>query len=89
MKYYFEEQLKRIIASCGKDIEIECIDTNVNLIDDLGFDSVGIVNLIIELECEFDIEIDDQYLVLEKLSTYTGLIEIVHEKLGDNKKNEC
>lgn len=53
-------KLKRIIIEQGclsyGDI---CITESTNLIQELGFDSVALVNLILEIEREFSIEIDN------------------------------
>ncbi len=48
-----------------------------NLIQDLEYDSIDLVNLIVELEKEFDIEFSDHELLLEKLETVQGICECI------------
>lgn len=47
------------------------------LMEDYKFDSVTIFSLIVEIEDEFDIEIEDEYLVIEKLNNIDKLVEII------------
>lgn len=82
MRYEFEQKLKKIIAECGEGIDSNVIDSKTDLIRDFGFSSINIIQLIVALESEFDIEIDDEYLVFEKLSPYIELVTILRKKLG-------
>ena len=50
---------------------------NLDLIRDLGFDSIKFVMLLINLEEMFNISIDDDDLDLEKLSNYMNLKKII------------
>lgn len=72
-----EVKLKKIIVECGVGIEKEQINEHTNLIDDLGFESVNLVELIVDIETEFDIEIGDEYLNMTTLSKYDKLLEMV------------
>ncbi len=83
MKYLFEEKLKEIIVSCSDSIDIENIKDNTDLVEYFGFDSINIMQLVVKLETEFDIEIDDDDLVLEKLSLYKGIVEIIEKKIDE------
>lgn len=84
--YNFEEQLKNIIISCGKNKNITCVDINyeTDLINDLSFDSLDIILLIVEIEGNFCIEIEDEDLVLDKLSSYYNLCKMINQKLIEN-----
>ena len=48
---------------------------------DLGFDSIMMIELIVEIEEEFDIEIDDEDLVFEEFDHFSSLVEIVDKQL--------
>ena len=82
-----DEELKEIIVTCIDGIDKKDITEETDLIKDLGYDSVNIIQLIVKLEEYFEIEIDDEYLDEENLTEYkmfpvgkkiTG-IEIVSE----------
>lgn len=59
------------------------IDTDVleyvDLIDDLGMDSVNFISLIVELEAEFDIQIPDEWLLMDKFREYSLILFAVEE----------
>lgn len=77
------EKVKQIVYNNISDfdsIHIESaqdIEDTYNLIQDLEYDSIDLVNLIVELEKEFDIEFSDHELLLEKLETVQGICECV------------
>lgn len=75
--------LKEVIVSSCDDINIDMINNNTNLIDDLSFDSIKIIQLIIEIENVFSIEINDDELSFELLAPYKLLYELVCGKLED------
>ena len=80
-----EEKLKEIIVSCGESIEIKEINEDADLVRDFAFDSIRIIQLVMLLEREFDIEIDDDFLLQEKLSPYKNLVEILKIKMGEGE----
>lgn len=41
-------------------IDFTCMDENGNLYDDLGFDSLDLVEILIDVEVEYDISIRDE-----------------------------
>ena len=58
--------LSRLFAESGVDTDIlEYVD----LVDDLGMDSINFISLIIELEAEFDIQIPDEWLQMDTFQT--------------------
>lgn len=69
-----EEKIKEIIAE-KLDIGIEQITDEAKFIDDLGADSLDVVELIMTLEDEFEIEISDEEA--EKISTVRDAIDFV------------
>lgn len=60
--------------------EIESID----LFDDLGFESIRFITAIVELENHFDIEIPDDYLSVENLSTVGAIVSMVSSIIKGN-----
>ena len=55
------EKVRAIIAK-QLDIDPETITPSSNLIDDLHADSLDIVELVMDMEQEFDVEIPDEVL---------------------------
>ena len=53
---------------------------SVNLIDDLGMDSVQILSLLMTLEEEFSIDLDEADVDLDKMMNVQSLIEFVARK---------
>lgn len=83
MNLDFEDKLKEVIKACGDNVDISSINDDTDLVRDFGFDSINIVQLVVEMESTFDIEVDDDDLMLEKLSLYRGLIEILKVKFRE------
>lgn len=80
------ERLNNIIASySSKEITFS---KDINLIDDLGFDSIVLMEMIIKIEQEFDLEFDDELLIFDYIASYAFLSEFVHKKVkGDFNDN--
>ena len=77
--------LDRLFSDAGVDRDIlEYVD----LIDDLGMDSINFISLIIELESTFDIQIPDDWLLMEKLQYYTLIYSAVEELLQIKEKKD-
>jgi acyl carrier protein len=69
-----EKKVKEIVAEqLGKDVNE--ITTNAAFIDDLGADSLDIVELVIKMEEEFGIEIPDEEA--EKIKTVNDVVEYI------------
>ncbi len=72
-----EEKVKKIIAE-KLDVDISDVVPEASLIDDLGADSLAIVELIMTMEEEFDIEVPDEDA--EKLATVKEAVAYIIEK---------
>jgi acyl carrier protein len=70
------ERVKKIIAD-KLDIEEDKITPESSFLDDLGADSLDIVELIMELEEEFGIEIPDEDA--EKIRTVADAVKYIEE----------
>ena len=73
-----ETKVKKVIAEKIPDIDIDDIVPEASLIEDLGADSLTIVELVMSMEEIFDIEIDDDDT--EKLVTVQDAIDFIKEK---------
>ena len=69
--------LKKLFSNWEEDADIfEYVD----LIDDLGMDSINFISLIIQLEAEFEIQIPDDWLLMERFRA-CDLISLAVEEL--------
>jgi acyl carrier protein len=70
------EKIKEIVAK-QLEIDSELVVPTANFIQDLGADSLDVVELVMKFETEFDIEIDDQ--VASKIETVQQALEYIEE----------
>jgi len=73
------DRLKEIVMD-RLDVEEGQIKSEASFVEDLGADSLDIVELIMGIEEEFDIEIPDEDA--EKLTTVGEAMEYIKNKLG-------
>jgi acyl carrier protein len=69
-----EDKVKKIIAE-KLSVDINDIVPDASFVDDLGADSLDLVELIMSMEEEFDIEISDEEA--EKLVTVKDVLEYI------------
>jgi len=73
-----EEKLIQLITNhAAVSSRVESIRLDTHLIDELGFDSVSIMSLIVAIEQEWDITIDSEYLLLEYFATPGHIFQMV------------
>ena len=73
------EKLREILADELELTEDE-ITMESNLIDDLGADSMVVVDLIMSIEDEFGVEVPDEDV--EKMSTVGDAVRYIESKIG-------
>ena len=74
---------KNIVFAEVKEKEIT---DDTRLIDDLMFDSVAIIRLIVDIENTFEIEFDDTDLLSDRINKVGDLLKLIEEMR--DKKNE-
>ncbi|MCI1964959.1 MAG: acyl carrier protein [Oscillospiraceae bacterium] len=72
------EKVKAILSE-QFDVEEEKITTETNIADDLGADSLDVVDLLMSIEDEFEIEIPDEEV--ENLKTVGELVKYIEEHI--------
>ena len=74
--------LKKVqdVVSDKLEVEASKIVPGANFTDDLGADSLDVVELVMALEEEFDIEIPDEEA--EKLQTVQSVVDYINAKQG-------
>ena len=73
------ERVKKIVVE-HLGVEAEKVNEDASFIDDLGADSLDIVELVMAFEEEFSVEIPDD--AAEKISTVSDAIKYIDENKG-------
>ena len=68
------EKIKAILSG-QFDVEEDSITPETNLADDLGADSLDVVDLLMSIEDEFEVEIPDEDV--ENIKTVGALVEYI------------
>lgn len=74
------EQVKKILCD-QLDLEEEQVNEGSEVIDDLGADSLDIVDLVMTLEEEFDTEIPDEDI--ENLKTVGDIVKYIEDRVAE------
>ena len=67
------------IAKNKLELDFENVDVNMNVVDDLGLNSLTIFDFIYETEKTFQIELDEKQLL--KVKTVADMIELIQANL--------
>ena len=79
MASFSEDRVKEIIAK-ELEVEIKQLTPEAKFIEDLGADSLDIVELVMALEDEFGLDIPDEDA--ESIKTVQNAIDYITEKMG-------
>ena len=63
------------------DIEADEVNENTDIVNDLGADSLDVVDLVMTLEEEFDTEIPDEDI--ENLKTVGDIVKYIEERVAE------
>ncbi len=72
------EKVKSILAH-QFDVDAETITADTNIMEDLGADSLDVVDMLMSLEDEFDVEIPDEEI--EKMRTVADVVSYIEENM--------
>jgi acyl carrier protein len=73
------ELISELFKDKGYDIDIlEYVD----LIDDLGMDSITFISIVVEVEARFNIEVPDDMLLLENFKCVDDIVSVVENELS-------
>ena len=77
---------KKIISEVSAlGIAEDVIKDEMTLVDDLAFDSLTFVQMVLMLETAYNIKFDDEYINIEKLKTVKDVAEYIQVKTGDQQ----
>lgn len=71
------DKVKEILVD-QLDVEDEKVTMEASIIDDLGADSLDLVDLVMSLEEEFDVEIPDEQV--ENIKTIGDIVKFIEDK---------
>ena len=72
------EKMKKILSE-QLDADIDSITLDTDIQDDLGADSLDVVEMLMSIEDEFEIEIPDEKI--ESLKTVGQVVEYIQENM--------
>jgi acyl carrier protein len=75
------ERVKKILVQ-SLNVELDQVKNESSFVEDLGADSLEVVELVMSLEEEFSIDIPDEES--EKIRTVGQLIEYIESRVGEN-----
>jgi acyl carrier protein len=78
-----ESKLQELIVSSGQDVDLKKINEDTDLVRDFNFDSINLIQLVVDIENTFNIEINDEDLAIEKISQYRKLVMMLEDKLSE------
>lgn len=82
-----KEEIKLRLENLMRQIvPVEVFDSQLSLKDDLGIDSLALVNVLVQLEEAFNITIDISDLSPEKLKTIGDLYTLVEKYISNNEE---
>ncbi|WP_016952913.1 acyl carrier protein [Anabaena sp. PCC 7108] len=73
------DKVKKVVIE-QLDVDSEKVVPNANFVNDLGADSLDIVELVMALEEEFDIEIPDE--AAEKILTVQEVVDYINSNVA-------
>jgi acyl carrier protein len=76
----YEAKIHEIIAD-RLQVDIQSVTNNASFVEDLGADSLDLVELVMAFEEEFDLEIPDEDA--EKMKTVGTAIEYLQKKMAE------
>ena len=85
-KTQVEKELKELVSEmliCTSDD----INIDTNLVDDLGGDSLDIVNIVMHIERKYGFRIDDDE-TLTTFRTFGGMLKCITEHLQEKENND-
>ena len=71
------EKIRQILCD-QLDLEEESVTMNSNIAEDLGADSLDVVDLIMSIEEEFDLEFKDDQI--DKIKTVADIVSFIEDK---------
>lgn len=76
------DKLKAIIEPYLDDqVDVESLTLESHLINELNINSAHVIDIVLDIENEFDVEIDDESIM--KMETIQSVMDIINQKLTE------
>ncbi len=69
-----------IVSNAKVKIAVEDLKDEYSLVDDLGYDSISFVSMVVAIEGSYDFEFDDDYLAISALQTVKDVADYIKKK---------
>lgn len=79
---YENKIIELIVLNCPLEVSQNLVDLDLKLIDDLGYDSIALINLLVDVEEEFKFESEDMEESLSAFETIGSFIEFVKNNMN-------
>lgn len=77
------KKLSILIQEINPDLQLEQINITSNLINDLGYDSLQLMQLITLVEEKFDMIFSENDFNVDTLSSIKGLLNVINKEPSD------
>ena len=75
------QELKDIMKTyVGEDVDMDAVQLDSNLMENFQVDSVDLVEIVLDIEEKFDIQIEDE--LFEKMTTPGAIVDIIKSKMS-------
>lgn len=78
------EMINGLFPNLGLDMDVLGY---VDLIDDLGMDSITFISIVVEIESMFDIIVSDDMLLQENFRNVDLIVEIIKNTMSSDEKS--
>ncbi|MCL2052357.1 MAG: AMP-binding protein [Lachnospiraceae bacterium] len=86
-KEKYRKIVERLIVEICSESQDLITQGKEKLIDELGFDSIGIMRLIVMVEDRFNISFDDEMMLITSVNTVSSLTDLVYSLVGKQMKS--
>lgn len=84
MKKEIFERVCNIIKESMDVLYSGQLTEDTDLVEDLQFDSVNLIEFIVRLETEFEVVLDDEIMLDDKLKNLGGIVEIIYNRMNES-----
>ena len=78
----FEEIAQTICEQSQRKVSAQDIRNGTRLIEDLGYDSISLMQLIINLEERYGIQFKDEFLLMDKINVVGNIYDYILTLVG-------
>lgn len=80
-----DDLLKMAVKNARKVVDVKELGERTLLIEDLGYDSIDFMELIIQIEGKYDVEFGGTEILLSNLNSINIIADFIQKKLQERK----